>query len=79
MYYNAIEFSMTEFEATLRRVGDSMGIIIPHQIIEQIQARPGEKIRVVIPGRIDWSRIWGRLQAKESTDVLIRRARTARD
>jgi antitoxin component of MazEF toxin-antitoxin module len=70
---------MTEFEATVRKLGDSMGIIIPHRVVEQIKARPGQKIRVVIPGKINWSKVWGRFEAKESTDVLIRRSRTERD
>jgi antitoxin component of MazEF toxin-antitoxin module len=70
---------MTEFDAIVRKVGDSMGIIIPHWVVEQIKARPGQKIRIVIPGKIDWSKIWGRLEAKETTDQMIRRARTERD
>jgi antitoxin component of MazEF toxin-antitoxin module len=70
---------MTEFDATVRKVGDSMGIIIPHRVVEQIKARPGQKIRVVIPGKVDWSRVWGRFRAKGTTDEMIRRARTERD
>ena len=70
---------MAEFDATVRKVGDSMGIIIPHRIVEQIQAKPGTMIRVVIPRKVDWSKIWGRLHSEDSTDELIRKARTERD
>ena len=78
-YYDGIELMMTEFAATVRKVGDSMGIIIPHRVVEQIKARPGQRIRVVILGKIDWSEIWGRFQAKGATDEMIRQARTDRD
>ena len=78
-YSNGIELAMTEFDATVRKVGDSMGIIIPHRVVEQIKARPGQKIRIVIPGKIDWSKIWGRLEAKEASDQMIRAAVTERD
>jgi antitoxin component of MazEF toxin-antitoxin module len=70
---------MTEFDATVRKVGDSMGILIPHKVVAELNARPGQKIHVVIPGKVDWSRVWGRFHAKESTDDLIRNARTERD
>jgi antitoxin component of MazEF toxin-antitoxin module len=71
--------TVAEFEATVRRVGDSMGVIIPSRVIHQIGAGPGEKVRVVIPERVDWTEVWGKLRAKQSTRNLIRRARTARD
>ncbi|MCI4368323.1 MAG: hypothetical protein L3K09_01995 [Thermoplasmata archaeon] len=70
---------MAEFDATVRRVGDSMGIIIPHRVIDQIKVRPGQKVRIVIPSKVDWSKIWGRFRTEESTDALIRKARTQRD
>jgi len=56
-----------------------MGILIPHKVVAELNARPGQKIHVVIPGKVDWSRVWGRFHAKESTDDLIRNARTERD
>jgi antitoxin component of MazEF toxin-antitoxin module len=71
--------TVAEFEATVRRVGDSMGVIIPSRVIHQIGAEPGVKVRIVIPEGVDWSEVWGRLRTKESTRNLIRRARTARD
>lgn len=70
---------MVEFEAVVRRVGESLGILIPHRVIEQIHGRPGRAVRIVIPAKVDWSEIWGRLSTEESTDQLIRNARTDRD
>jgi antitoxin component of MazEF toxin-antitoxin module len=78
-YYNDIKLGVAEFDATVRKVGDSMGIIIPHRVVEQIKAHPGQRIRVVIPGKLDWTRIWGRFEPTASTDEMIRRARTERD
>jgi hypothetical protein len=78
-YYNGIVMNVTEFEATVRKVGDSMGIIIPGRIVSEIKARPGQKIRIVIPGKVDWSKLWGRLHSELSTEEMIRRARTERD
>jgi len=70
---------MAEFEATLRKVGDSVGILVPHQVIVRLKARPGERVRVVIPEKVDWTRIWGKFNSKLSTEELLRRARTGRD
>ena len=56
-----------------------MGIIIPHRVIEQVQAHPGQKVRVVIPTKVDWSLVWGRLPRGSATEKLIQRARTERD
>jgi antitoxin component of MazEF toxin-antitoxin module len=70
---------MTEFDATVRKVGDSMGILIPAPIVAQLKAKPGQTIHVVIPQKVDWSRIRGKFKSTTSTDELIRKARTDRD
>lgn len=71
--------NMPEFDTRLRQVGDSMGLLVPHEVIEELGARAGEVVHVVIPARIDWSKIWGQFKTKATTDELIRKARTARD
>jgi antitoxin component of MazEF toxin-antitoxin module len=78
-YYNAITISMTEFDATVRKVGDSMGILIPANVVKRLHAHPGTKLHVVIPQKIDWSGFRGELHSAKSTDELIRGARTERD
>jgi antitoxin component of MazEF toxin-antitoxin module len=41
---------MTEvFEAKVRRVGNSLGVIIPSEIIEEMGFRKGDIIHVAIP------------------------------
>lgn len=70
---------MAEFEAKVRRVGDSMGVIIPHRVMTQIGAQPGQRLRIVIPEKVDWSAVWGKFRTREATGKLIHRARTDRD
>ncbi len=78
-YYNHIKYFVAEFDATLRKIGDSMGVIVPHRIIEQLGAYPGQRLRIVIPERVDWSSVWAKFRTKTSTSALIRRSRTPRD
>ncbi len=50
MRYNTITHYMTEvFEAKVRRVGNSLGVIIPSEIIEEMGFHKGDIIRVAIP------------------------------
>jgi antitoxin component of MazEF toxin-antitoxin module len=70
---------MTEFDATVRKVGTSMGILIPAPIVAKLKARPGQKIHVVIPQKADWSKVWGKFRSDKTTDELLREARTDRD
>lgn len=70
---------MTEFDATIRKVGTSMGILIPAPIVARLKARPGQKIHVVIPQKADWSKVWGMFRSDKTTDELLREARTDRD
>lgn len=70
---------MAEFEATPRRIGSSIGIIIPRDVVKRLGIRANRKVRVSIPEKMDWSDIWGKLQCATSTEELLRRARTERD
>jgi len=48
--YNVITYLMAEvFEAKLRRVGNSLGIIIPNQLIHELGFGDGDTIQVAIP------------------------------
>lgn len=41
---------MTEvFEAKLRRIGNSLGIIIPAELIEEMDYQEGDVVKVMIP------------------------------
>ncbi|HEV2318036.1 MAG TPA: hypothetical protein VGV89_10775 [Thermoplasmata archaeon] len=70
---------MSEFDAIVRKVGDSMGILIPAGVVKELRARPGSKIHIVIPSKVDWSKIRGRFHSKTPTHELILAARTERD
>lgn len=70
---------MPEFEASLRKVGDSIGVLIPHEVVREIDGEPGLRVRIIIARPIDWSGLWGKLAVRTPTAELVRRARTARD
>ncbi len=71
--------AVTEFDATVRKVGDSMGVLIPAGVVKELRARPGTKIHIVIPRKVDWSKIRGKFRSETPTDELILDARTERD
>jgi len=48
--YNVITFNMAEvFEARLRKIGNSLGILVPSRILEGLGFHKGDVIHVVIP------------------------------
>jgi hypothetical protein len=70
---------MPEFDARLRKVGDSVGILIPHKVVEELGAQLNQTIHVVLPQRMDWRELWGRFRSGQDTGRLLRSARTRRD
>ena len=48
--YNVIIYIMSEvFEAKIRRIGNSFGLIVPAHIIEEMNFHKGDVVQVVIP------------------------------
>lgn len=48
--YNVITYGMGEtVRATIRKIGNSYGVIIPSKIIKKLQIYKGEKITITIP------------------------------
>ncbi len=48
--YNVITYIMSElFEAKLRKIGNSLGIIVPSHVIEGLNYHKGDVVNVVIP------------------------------
>jgi len=48
--YNVITIYMADvFEARLRKIGNSLGILIPSKILEDLDVHDGDIIRVAIP------------------------------
>lgn len=78
-YNNTVIILVPDFEAKVRRVGSSLGILIPHEVIQNLKVRPNQRIRVVLPPPTDWSDLWGKFESTKTTDELIRSARTERD
>lgn len=70
---------MAEFDAKVRKVGDSLGILLPSKALAHLKLKPGQTIHVSIPEEVDWSRIWGKFHTSVPTQELIDRARTERD
>lgn len=70
---------MAEFEAVPRRIGSSIGVIIPKEVAKRLGIRANRKVRISIPEKMDWSDIWGKFQSDTPTQELIRKARTGRD
>ena len=56
-----------------------MGVIIPHRVMTQIGAHPGQRLRIVIPEKVDWGSVWGKFRTRAATGELIHKARTERD
>ena len=67
---NGIELAMTEFDATVRKWGIQWGSSSSPGRGTEKRARVRDPDRD--PGKIDWSKIWGRLEAKEAIDQMIR-------
>lgn len=70
---------MAEFEAVPRRIGSSIGVIIPKEVVRRLGIKANRKVRVSIPEKMDWSDIWGKFSSETPTGELIRKARTERD
>lgn len=48
--YNVITITMSElFEAKLRKIGNSLGVIVPGHIIKVLEIHRGDTVKLVIP------------------------------
>ncbi|MCC5925501.1 MAG: AbrB/MazE/SpoVT family DNA-binding domain-containing protein [Bacteroidetes bacterium] len=67
-------------EAKIRKVGNSLGVILPKQMIEELHLKPGDKLRIerkggnlelhpVDPEFEDWSEAYRQLNS-DYKDVL---------
>jgi antitoxin component of MazEF toxin-antitoxin module len=63
----------------VRKVGDSLGILIPSRVVQELNARPGQALHVVLPPRVDWTDLWGKLRTRATARALLERTRTERD
>lgn len=61
-----------EIEATTRKWGSSIGIIIPNDVVEKEHLKPNEKIKLVIKKEILAKDIWniGPIKLKRTTQEV---------
>lgn len=64
---------MVDFDTKTRKIGNSLGITIPKQIVEKEGFDPREEVRVVIVSkkRYNLKRIFGTLKLKKPTQEII--------
>ena len=67
---------MTSFEATPRRWGNSLGITLPKELVEQQGIAAGKPVTVFVirQDTSDLRRIFGSVKLKRSTDDLLKEA-----
>lgn len=70
---------MIEFDATIRKVGDSLGMTIPKEVVKKNRLRENQKVKVRIPAPVDLTPVFGKFKCDVPTEDLIAKARTDRD
>lgn len=64
---------MIETEATARRFGRSIGVVLPKHIVRRLGIRANEKVRLRIMSKeTDWGGVFGTLKTRESVGELNR-------
>ena len=67
---------MIEVEATARKWGNSIGISLPKEVIEQANIKPDKHVRLFIPDRkIELGKVFGTLKIKEPTQRILDKIR----
>ena len=59
-----------EIEVKAKKWGDSIGVIIPKEIVEQEKIKPNDKLNIIIAKKADLSRFFGTLKTKKSTQEM---------
>ena len=65
---------MTEVKAKTKKSGNSIGVIIPKEVIREQSIKPDQEITLMINKKpiTKGKDIWGTLKFKESTEELMR-------
>ncbi len=61
---------MSEIDVIARKWGDSVAIILPHEIIEKESIKVNDKIHVSVKKEIDFSDVFGKLKTKKTAQQL---------
>ena len=59
-----------EIEVKAKKWGDSIGVIIPKEVVEQEKIKPNDKLNIIIAKKTDLSRFFGTLKTKKSTQEM---------
>ena len=64
---------MIEIECTARKIGNSIGVTFPKDIVEKANIRENEHIRIILDNSDDvFKKTFGTLKRKSSTDKMMR-------
>ena len=67
---------MIEFETTIKKQGNSLGVVIPKEVFIKERLKPGQRIRAMIfrkgNGRNVLRKTFGILKCKKSTEQMMR-------
>ena len=67
---------MMEIKAKTRKWGNSIGVIIPKEVIRQQNITPDQEVTILINSKpiTTGKDIWGTFKSKKSTEQLMREA-----
>ncbi|MEM2131029.1 MAG: hypothetical protein QXR96_00765 [Candidatus Woesearchaeota archaeon] len=64
---------MIEIECTARKIGNSIGFIIPKYVVEKEKIKENEKIKIIISKNKDvFDKTFGKLKFNKQTDLIMR-------
>ncbi len=53
---------MAQFKAIVKRWGNSLGVVLPKGVIAETKIKPGQEVEVILPKKVDLSKIFGTLK-----------------
>jgi antitoxin component of MazEF toxin-antitoxin module len=63
------------FDATVRRIGNSVGVIFPREYARSMDLKVDEKVRVNVVREADFSDVYGSLKTKKTAQKFKDEAR----
>ena len=71
---------MIEVEIVPRKWGNSLGIALPKDVVEQAKIKPNKPLRIFLPDtQVDASRLFNTLKISKSTDRILQDIRKGED
>ena len=71
---------MIEVETTPRKWGNSIGISLSKEVVEQANIKPDKSIRLFIPDKkINLAKVFGTLKIKESAQAILDKIREGKE